>query len=109
MDLARKIKTTPLWLAPVLFISTLVIGIYIGTPIAVSFYDLAIPSEVSQLFALMPFVYFYSSIPLCIACAIGLKLVRKKSNMAINIFYILLCVILVPVIFYGVGVSNYYG
>ena len=109
MDMVNEIKTTPLWLAPVLFITTLILGIYVGTPFAVSYYNLGIPSEVSQLFALMPFVYFYSSIPLCLVCAWGLKFVRKKSNKLVNTGYILLCVILVPVIFYGIGVSNYYG
>jgi len=108
MDTISNIKTIPIWFIPVLFITTLVLGVYLGVPIATRTYSLSIPSEVSQLFALMPFVYFYALIPLCVLCAWGLKLVRKNSNKLVTAAYILFCVIFVPVVFYGIGVSNYY-
>ena len=109
MDIVNDIKTTPIWFIPVLFIATVVLGVYLGAPIAASTYSLSIPSEVSQLFALMPFVYFYALMPICILCAWGLKLVRKKLTKLVTAVYILFCVIFVPVIFYSIGVSNYYG
>ena len=109
MNISNHIKSIPIWLAPLLFVSTLFIGIYVGSPIAVDYYNLSIPTEVDQLFALMPFVYFYLSIPLCLLCAWGLKLVRKRGSNALSVSYIFICILLVPVIFYGVGVTNYYG
>ena len=76
---------------------------------AVKYYNLGNPNEVDQLFALMLFGYFYISIPLCVMCALGLTLVRKKLSITLNASYIFLCIIFVPIVFYGVGVSNYYG
>lgn len=109
MDILHALKETPLWLIPLLFATTLVLGIYVGSPIAISYYKLGIPTEVDQLFAVMPFGYSYSFIPLCFACAWGLKKVREKSSKLMNMLYVLFCVLLVPIIFYGVAVTNYYG
>ena len=109
VEVPAYIRSTPLWVIPLLFFTTLVVGIYLGAPLATKHYNLTIPSEVAELFALMPFVYSYTLVPLCLVCAVGLKLIRAKTSNAISIAYILLCVILVPIIFYGVGISNYYG
>ena len=108
MDIITVIKSTPFWFAAMLLITTFVIGIYVGAPIAVNYYNLTLPNEVVKLFVLMTFGYFYWLIPLCYMCAEGLKLVRKKFNMLISTVYVLLCIILVPIIFYGIGISNYY-
>ena len=109
MDILLELKETPLWLIPLLFVTTLVLGIYVGSPIANSYYKLGIPTEVDQLFALMPFGYFYLFFPLCFACVLGLKKVRKRSSKLMNMSYVLFCVLVVPVIFYGLAVTNYYG
>lgn len=109
MGIVDSMRGTPWWFATVLPASTVVIGIYGGTPIAVRRYRLDLPSEVSQLFALMLFVYFYVLIPLCLLSAVGLKVVRGKSNKVASAAYVFLCVIAVPAAFYGIGASYYYG
>ena len=109
MNMISHIKSTPLWLVPLLFFTTLAIGIYAGTPIAVGYYELGAPSEVSQLFVLMPVVYFWVYIPLCLLCTFGLKVVRSKVSKVACAVYVSLCVIAVPTVFYGTSVSIYYG
>lgn len=102
-------KTTPIWLTIVLYISTLTIGVYIGSPLAVSYYDLGSPTEVDQLFFLTTLIFSYLLIPLCILCACGLMLVRKKQRKILNALYVFLCIIFIPIIFYGLAISDYYG
>jgi len=108
MGIADHIKATPWWLAPLLFAGTVFIGIYLGAPIAVSYYSLSYPSEVQRLFALMPFVYFYLLIPLCLVGVVGLRIIRVRSTRLVSAAYVFLCFIAVPAVFYGIGVSNYY-
>ena len=109
MNMISYIKSTPIWLVPLLFFTTLAIGIYVGTPIAVGYYELGASSEVSQLFVLIPVVYFWVYIPLCLLCTFGLKAVRSKVSKAASVIYVSLCVIVVPTVFYGTSVSIYYG
>lgn len=82
-----------------LFVTTLIIGLYVGTPIAVEVYQIGISSEVSQLFALMPFVYFYALLPLCLISALAFKFIRRTSSKVICGAYLLLCSLAVPGVF----------
>ena len=90
------------------FISTIIIGMYVGAPIAIKVYDLTIPSEVQALFMLMPFVYFFASIPLCFLSGFCFRYIAIKKNYRLNVAYTLLCIVLVPTVFYGIGVAHYY-
>jgi hypothetical protein len=99
----------PWWVAVLVFIGTIIIGIFIGAPIATDYYALSIPTEVSQLFALMPFVYFYYLIPLCLLSAYFFMLAKPSLNKIGAIFFISFSMFTVSGIFYVIGVSNYYG
>lgn len=102
------IKNTPWWLAIVLYITSVMLGIYVGTPIAVKQYQLSIPSEVNQLFALLAIYHFYYLLALCVAAAIGYKFLRSRKNQLIQFGYVVVCIMLIPTIFFGIEVSNYY-
>jgi hypothetical protein len=93
----------------VVFISMLPLGMYVGTPIAVQVYNLTIPTEVQELFILMPFVYFFASVPLCLLSGYCFRYVAVKRSITLNASYILFCMVTVSTIFYGIGVSSYYG
>ena len=86
----------------------MLIGVFLGAPIATRYYNLTIPAEVVQLFVLMPFVYFYTLVPLCFVIAFTIIQLCRKSNVLVHAVCISLCMVIIPVIFYGIGVSNYY-
>ena len=100
---------TQLIVSCVVFILMILWGIYVGAPIAIQKYGLTIHVEVKILFLLMPFVYFFGSLPLCFASGYCFKFVSSKGNSVLNVFYVLISSIFAAVIFYGVGVSLYYG
>ena len=102
------VRHTPWWLVLLLYVTTLLLGIYVGAPITDIDYELTIPSEVAELFALLAFVHWYYLIILCLLATLGFKYVRKKKNMVLDITYLVCYILLVPIVFYGIEVSNYY-
>jgi len=103
------IKTTPWWLTILLYISSVILGIYIGSPIAVAYYKLTIPVEVDELFGLIAIYHWYYLVGLSLLATLGFKYIRSKKNLSFSLIYLILSILLVPVIFYGIEVSNYYG
>ena len=103
-----EIGTFPWWAVLVVFVATLVLGIFVGAPIATEYYDLSLPGEVSVLFALMPFVYFYYLVPLCFVAAAGFWAIRPKAGFAVKSMYLMASTVVTWAIFYGIGVANYY-
>ena len=93
---------------PYFYISCIVIGMYIGSPLAAKYYKLNISTEVDAFFFLMPVMYFFLSLPLCILAAAGISHPRISSSKFLKIICIGLCTFLVPTVFYGIGVSLYY-
>jgi len=103
------IKNTPWWLTILLYISSVLLGIYVGAPIAVDYYELTIPSEVDELFALLAIYHGYYLFGLCLIATFGYKYIRLRKILILNLGYLILSIFLVPMIFYGIEVSNYYG
>jgi len=102
------IKSIPWWLAFIYFVSSVIFGLIAGVPIATKYYALNIPHEVNALFVLMAFGYSYILFPLCVVAAYGynhLAFLNKRYN---RIIYAIICSVLIPVVFYGVGINLYY-
>lgn len=108
MQLRKAFKNIQWAWVPYFYISSMVIGIFVGSPLAAKYYRLTISTEVDQLFFLMPIVYFFLSLPLCIAAAAGINHPRFSGRKYLKLIYIGLCTVLVPIVFYGIGVSLYY-
>ncbi len=99
---------TPWWLVPIYFITSVILGLYIGVPLAIKHFDLTIPSEVNELFVLMAIVYSYYLLPLCFVAAFGYRYVRAKKGKFLQIAYLIFCAFAIPMFFYGIGVTLYY-
>lgn len=95
--------------ATALIIFTVMMGIYIGAPLAAEYYKLELLSEVKQLFVLLPVGYFYITIPVVVLFAAGFWLALKRYSMTFSVLYGVSVFIAYPVLFYGLTVSNYYG
>lgn len=95
--------------APTLLIFTVLIGIYVGAPIAAEHYDLKLLAEVKELFVLLPLGYFYITLPAAVLFAIGFWFVLKRCSALWSALYCVSGFVLFPVVFYGLAVSNYYG
>ncbi|MCF2859143.1 hypothetical protein L1286_16795 [Pseudoalteromonas sp. SMS1] len=104
----KFVESTPWWFLIVLYITTLVIGVFIGAPIMIEAYDLTMSIEVKRLFVLMPLIRIHYLLPLLIIAAFGLKLVRDRNNKLLTKVFILASVVLTPCIFYGLHASYIY-
>jgi hypothetical protein len=102
------VKNTPWWLTILLYMTSLLLGIFVGAPIAVTYYKLTIPSEVAELFGLIAINHWYYLVGLSLLATFGFKYVRSKKNLAFIFTYLFFSVLIIPVVFYGVEVSNYY-
>ncbi|KZN58353.1 hypothetical protein [Pseudoalteromonas luteoviolacea] len=101
----KFVESTPWWFLIVLYITTLVIGVFVGAPMMIEAYDLTLSVEVKRLFVLMPLIRIHYLLPLLIIAAFGLKVVREKNNKQLTKAFIFASVILTPCIFYGLHVS----
>jgi len=102
------IKTMPWNLVIFFYISTVVIGIFVGAPIATKYYNLTIPNEVGELFFLLPITNFFLMLPICMLAAVGSQHKYLSGKKYLKIMYFALCSFMVPLVFYGVTVSLYY-
>jgi hypothetical protein len=84
-------------------------GVSVGSPVAARYYQWDIQTEVDALFFLMPMVYFFVSIPLCMAAAAaGIRRRLFAEKLYLKLLYICLCTILIPTFFYGIAAPLYY-
>lgn len=108
MQLCKPLQKIQWAWVPYFYLSLIMIGVCVGSPLAAEYYHLNIATEVDELFFLMPVMYFFLSIPLCVFAAAGLNHPRLNDKKHLRLIYIVLCTIFLPTIFYGIGVSLYY-
>ncbi|OCQ23533.1 hypothetical protein A7985_06220 [Pseudoalteromonas luteoviolacea] len=108
----KFIETTPWWFIIILYITTIVLGGFIGAPLMASLYNLPTLSEVQQLFVLTALIKFHYLFPILVVATCGLKFVRNKNNKTLTKVFMLGSIILTPSIFYATqaaAIYNYTG
>ena len=109
MDIRKSLNTTPFWFFLLLYLVVFFSGQYLGPPITAFVYNFKSEDELNLLFGLMAIVGFPFLSILLILATLGLKAIRKKLGRNAVLGYMVLCVVLVPVVFYVVYILNYYG
>ncbi|ESP90580.1 MULTISPECIES: hypothetical protein [Pseudoalteromonas] len=104
----KLIENTPWWFLILLYVTTLIIGTFIGAPLLAYAYDISMSIEVQRLFVLMALMRVHFLLPLMIAATIGLTYVRGKKNKSLTYAFIAACVVVIPSIFYGMQASDIY-
>jgi len=109
MDIKKSITTTPWWFFLLLYLVVFFSGQYLGPPITTFVYIFKSEDELNLLFCLMAIVGFPLLAILLFLATLGLKAVRKNLSREATWGYIVLCLVLVPTIYYVVYILNYYG
>ena len=108
MDIKKSITTTT-WFFLLLYLVVFFSGQYLGPPITAFVYNFKSEDELNLLFGLMAIVGFPLLSVLLFLATLGLKAVRKNLSREATWGYIVLCLVLVPTIYYVVYILNYYG
>ncbi|KID57292.1 hypothetical protein JF50_08685 [Pseudoalteromonas luteoviolacea] len=104
----KFIETTPWWFLILLYVTTLALGTLVGAPLVIQAYDLPNPVEVTRLFVLVPLIKVHYLLPLLLLVTFGLKYVKSKQKKQLTLSFIVASIMLVPVIFYGLQLSDIY-